>query len=97
MIFAIDYASPSVFESDRERALVGMSANARRPVRFHDLRHTAAAWLIKSGASLKHVADLLGHSDVRVTQRYAHLAVADLRRAVARMPQSRRRKRRVAA
>ncbi len=35
MIFALDYASPSVFESDRERALLGMSANARRPVRFH--------------------------------------------------------------
>jgi hypothetical protein len=35
MIFAFDYASPSVFESDRDRALLGMSANARRPVRFH--------------------------------------------------------------
>ncbi len=35
MIFAIDYASPSVFESGRDRALLGMSANARRPVRFH--------------------------------------------------------------
>lgn len=35
MITAFDYASPSVFESDRERALVGVSANIRRPVRFH--------------------------------------------------------------
>lgn len=35
MIAALDYASPSVFESDRDRALVGVSANARRPVRFH--------------------------------------------------------------
>jgi hypothetical protein len=35
LIFAFDYASPSVFESDRDRALLGMSANARRPVRFH--------------------------------------------------------------
>jgi hypothetical protein len=35
MIFAFDYASPSVFESDRDGALLGMSANARRPVRFH--------------------------------------------------------------
>ena len=35
MIFAVDYASPSVFESERERALLGISANARRPVRFH--------------------------------------------------------------
>ena len=36
MIFALDYASPSVFESDRERALLGMSANARRPVVVND-------------------------------------------------------------
>ena len=35
MIAAFDYASPSVFESNRERALVGVSTNARRPVRFH--------------------------------------------------------------
>jgi len=35
MIAAFDYASPSVFESNRERALLGVSANARRPVRFY--------------------------------------------------------------
>lgn len=35
MIAAFDYASPSVFESNRERALLGVSANSRRPVRFH--------------------------------------------------------------
>jgi len=35
MIAAFDYASPSVFESERERALLGVSTNARRPVSFH--------------------------------------------------------------
>jgi hypothetical protein len=30
-----DYATPSVFESDRARTLLGMAVNARRPVRFH--------------------------------------------------------------
>ena len=35
MIANFDYASPSVFQSDRDRALLGVSANARRPVRFH--------------------------------------------------------------
>ena len=35
MIALFDYATPSVFESDRERALLGMTANGRRPVRFH--------------------------------------------------------------
>jgi hypothetical protein len=31
----VDYASPSVFESTRDSAVVGLAANARRPVRFH--------------------------------------------------------------
>jgi hypothetical protein len=35
MFFLVDYATPSVFESERDRALIGISANARRPVRFH--------------------------------------------------------------
>jgi hypothetical protein len=35
MIFGFSYATPSVFESDRERAMLGISADARRPVRLH--------------------------------------------------------------
>ncbi|MFO1514196.1 MAG: SWIM zinc finger family protein [Verrucomicrobiota bacterium] len=35
MIVAFDYASPSVLESGRDQALLGISTNARRPVRFH--------------------------------------------------------------
>jgi hypothetical protein len=35
MIVALDYASPSVLDSSRDHALLGISANARRPVRFH--------------------------------------------------------------
>lgn len=54
-------------------------------LRFNDLRHSAASWLLQSGASLKHVSDLLGHSDIRMSERYAHLLVADLTRAIAKM------------
>ena len=52
--------------------------------RFHDLRHTTASWLILNGVSLKAVQDLLGHSDIRVTQIYAHLNDEYLREAVER-------------
>jgi integrase len=50
--------------------------------RFHDLRHTAASLLIAEGVDLYRVGAILGHSDVRTTRRYTHLAVSDLRRAV---------------
>lgn len=42
--------------------------------RPHDLRHTAASWLIQAGVPLAQVAGFLGHASVRMTERYAHLA-----------------------
>ncbi|MDW7774589.1 MAG: site-specific integrase [Desulfobulbaceae bacterium] len=42
---------------------------------FHTLRHTFASWLIMSGrVSLYDLQKLLGHEDIRTTERYAHLA-----------------------
>ncbi|PWK61324.1 tyrosine-type recombinase/integrase [Roseicyclus mahoneyensis] len=48
-------------------------------VRIHDLRHTYASLLINNGVSLYEVQELLGHSSVAMTQRYAHLAPNKLR------------------
>ncbi|HZU90074.1 MAG TPA: tyrosine-type recombinase/integrase, partial [Stellaceae bacterium] len=42
-------------------------------VRVHDLRHTYATLLASSGASLPTIGALLGHTQPRTTQRYAHL------------------------
>lgn len=51
--------------------------------RIHDMRHTCAAWLISSGVSLPALRDLLGHSTVKMTERYAHLAPENVKAAVA--------------
>jgi len=42
--------------------------------RFHDLRHTAASYLMMNGASLHETAEILGHKDLATTRRYAHLS-----------------------
>lgn len=54
-------------------------------VRLHDLRHTFASWLAQGGASMAVLRDLLGHSSLAVTSRYAHLARPDLAEAVERL------------
>ena len=53
--------------------------------RFHDLRHTFASWLVMDGASLMEIKELLGHHDITMTMRYAHLAPDRLRDAVGRL------------
>jgi integrase len=52
---------------------------------IHDLRHTCASWLVMSGAPLAEIRDLLGHSTVMMTEKYAHLAPEALRSTVSRL------------
>jgi site-specific recombinase XerD len=42
-------------------------------VRLHDLRHSFASILINNGRSLYEVQHLLGHTQIKTTERYAHL------------------------
>lgn len=49
---------------------------------FHTLRHTYASWLVMSGVDLYTVQRLMGHKDIKMTQRYAHLAPGYLEKAV---------------
>ncbi|MES2095364.1 MAG: tyrosine-type recombinase/integrase [Pseudomonadota bacterium] len=56
---------------------------ARVPdVRIHDLRHSAASNLVNAGRSLYIVAKLLGHSNTKTTERYAHLDAGVMLEAV---------------
>ena len=42
--------------------------------RFHDLRHSAASYLVMNGATLYEAGEVLGHKSVETTRRYAHLS-----------------------
>ena len=54
-------------------------------LRFHDLRHTCASWLINEGVDLYTVGKILGHSGPQTTARYAHLAKDTLERAMEKL------------
>ena len=51
-------------------------------VRMHDLRHSFASNMVNAGQSIYVVGKLLGHSQVKTTQRYAHLSDATLHAAM---------------
>lgn len=51
-------------------------------LRMHDLRHSFASFLVNHGRSLYEVQRILGHTQIRTTQRYAHLSQDTLLEAV---------------
>jgi integrase len=71
---------PSTYRTAFEHAVIRAKIH---DFTFHGLRHTFASWLTMKGRPLKEVSELLGHSSVKMTERYAHLAPERLREAVA--------------
>ncbi|TRZ92726.1 MAG: site-specific integrase [Rhodocyclaceae bacterium] len=55
---------------------------AIKDFRVHDLRHTCASWMVQQGVSLMEVRDVLGHSSIQMSERYAHLAPGQSKLAV---------------
>ncbi|MDE0175463.1 MAG: tyrosine-type recombinase/integrase [Defluviicoccus sp.] len=87
--------SPFVFPSPRDPSRprgpdIGLWYRARREagiedVRLHDLRHTHASHAVMNGVPVPVVSRLLGHSNTRMTLRYAHLGDRDIERAAERV------------
>jgi integrase len=70
------------FRTTWEKAL---NRAAIKKFRWHDLRHHFASRLVQRGVPLNTVRDLLGHSSVQMSLRYAHLAPDQRREAVAKL------------
>lgn len=72
--------SDSEFRRAFKKAL--KQAGLPKSVRIHDLRHTFASWLAIKGVPLQQIKELLGHSQITTTLRYAHLNPDILRKVV---------------
>ncbi len=78
--------SPDALTDAFRRAFARVEAKAGRHHRLHDLRHTAGSMMLHAGASVRDVADVLGHADATTTLRiYAHEIEGGKRRAVEAM------------
>lgn len=63
--------TPALLQDDWTAA---RNAAGLQHVHWHDLRHTFASWLAQQGTQLLIIKDLMGHSSIKQTERYAHLA-----------------------
>jgi integrase len=75
-------SEPRHFESSWLAAV--KRAEIRR-FRFHDLRHTCASYLAQNGASLLEIADVMGHRQLAMVKRYAHLTTESKAKLVGRV------------
>ena len=64
---------PQIENHVYNRALksIGMSAKIQIPLHSHLARHTFATWMLRNGAKIENVSRMLGHTNIRQTQRYA--------------------------
>jgi integrase len=51
-------------------------------INFHTLRHTAATWILRKTNNLKLTQQILGHSNIKTTLKYAHVIDSEKRRAL---------------
>ena len=63
---------PMCFNKQWKKALTQAEI---RDFTFHSCRHSCASLLAQSGASLLEIAEVLGHKQIQVTKRYAHLCI----------------------
>lgn len=65
--------------------LAALAAAGIEDFRFHDLRHSAASYMLMNGASIGELAEVLGHKTLQMVRRYSHLSEAHTKGLVERM------------
>ena len=84
-------ASPRLFLSTKGRHFSGASvghrlrtyqrkARLKKRLTGHVFRHTLATEMLKAGADLRHIQEMLGHAEISTTQRYLHVVKEELKK-----------------
>ena len=63
---------------NRELKTIGKALGITTPLHSHLARHTFATWMLKNGAKFENVSKMLGHTDIKMTQRYAEVLAKDV-------------------
>src|SRR5258706_15523279 len=85
-VFGEERIFPPVPGAKRDRQRVDRSFDTIlelagiKEFRFHDLRHTFASWYMMNGGDLYELAKILGHANIKMTERYAKLAKSHIAR-----------------
>jgi site-specific recombinase XerD len=77
--------SPTILSETFRRYVAYAGVNRRKRVSPHTLRHVFASELLRSGANLRQIQELLGHKHLDSTQRYTRVTAHELRGAVKRL------------
>jgi integrase/recombinase XerC len=77
--------SPTMLSVTFRQYASAAGVDVRKRVTPHTLRHVFASELLRAGANLRQIQDLLGHKHLDSTQRYTHVTAHELRGAVKRL------------
>ncbi|MGN0913046.1 MAG: tyrosine-type recombinase/integrase [Alphaproteobacteria bacterium] len=71
------------YKEDKNRKFTKELKDPELPyINFHALRHTFATWVLRKTNNLRTTKELLGHSNINTTMKYAHILDADKRHAL---------------
>ena len=58
---------------------IGILSKIKKNITTHTIRHTCATHMVRNGAPIRHIQEMLGHKSLETTQVYTHVTINDLK------------------